>query len=118
MSSEEGKKKIKLLMMLEIIGKPPEHLVETLESLIKQMSEEKGVEIKSKDIKEPTQMKEQVGVMDKGGKEEAKQHNDFYTTFAEVEVDTETGSVKVTRVVAVQDAGKIINPLLARSQHI
>ncbi len=36
--------------------------------------------------------------------------------FAEVDVDTETGNVFVRRVVAVQDAGKIINPLLARSQ--
>lgn len=35
---------------------------------------------------------------------------------AEVEVDTETGEVRVLRVVAVQDAGKVINPLLAESQ--
>ncbi|MEM7164477.1 MAG: xanthine dehydrogenase family protein molybdopterin-binding subunit [Planctomycetota bacterium] len=35
---------------------------------------------------------------------------------AEVEVDTETGEVKVLKVVAVQDAGKVINPLLAESQ--
>jgi xanthine dehydrogenase YagR molybdenum-binding subunit len=36
--------------------------------------------------------------------------------FAEVEVDTETGIVKVTRVVAIHDAGRIIDPLTARSQ--
>ncbi len=36
--------------------------------------------------------------------------------FAEVEVDTETGIVRVTRVVAVHDAGRILDPLTARSQ--
>ena len=36
--------------------------------------------------------------------------------FAEVEVDTETGIVRVIRVVAVHDAGRIIDPLTARSQ--
>jgi xanthine dehydrogenase YagR molybdenum-binding subunit len=36
--------------------------------------------------------------------------------FAEVEVDTETGIVRVLNVVAVHDAGLIIDPLTARSQ--
>ncbi|MFN8571444.1 MAG: xanthine dehydrogenase family protein molybdopterin-binding subunit [Gemmatimonadaceae bacterium] len=36
--------------------------------------------------------------------------------FAEVEVDAETGHVRVIRLVAVHDAGRIINPLLAQSQ--
>jgi xanthine dehydrogenase YagR molybdenum-binding subunit len=36
--------------------------------------------------------------------------------FAEVEVDTETGSVRVVKVVAVQDCGLVVDPLLARSQ--
>ncbi|HGY91621.1 MAG TPA: xanthine dehydrogenase family protein molybdopterin-binding subunit [Planctomycetes bacterium] len=36
--------------------------------------------------------------------------------FAEVEVDTETGNVKVTRLVAVQDCGKVINAKTAESQ--
>ncbi|MBM3906461.1 MAG: xanthine dehydrogenase family protein [Gemmatimonadetes bacterium] len=36
--------------------------------------------------------------------------------FAEVEVDTETGVVRVLRIVAVHDAGRIINPALADSQ--
>ncbi|MCA9320541.1 MAG: xanthine dehydrogenase family protein molybdopterin-binding subunit, partial [Planctomycetes bacterium] len=36
--------------------------------------------------------------------------------FAEVEVDVETGEVRVIKVVAVQDCGKIINPKTATSQ--
>jgi xanthine dehydrogenase YagR molybdenum-binding subunit len=36
--------------------------------------------------------------------------------FVEVEVDTELGIVRVLRVVAVHDAGQIIDPLTARSQ--
>jgi xanthine dehydrogenase YagR molybdenum-binding subunit len=36
--------------------------------------------------------------------------------FAEVTVDTETGVVKVTRIVAVHDCGRPINPKLAESQ--
>lgn len=36
--------------------------------------------------------------------------------FAEVEVDTTTGVVRVLRVVAVHDAGRIVNPTLAESQ--
>jgi len=40
----------------------------------------------------------------------------FGAQFAEVEVDVETGIVRVLRIVAVHDAGRIINPLLAESQ--
>jgi len=36
--------------------------------------------------------------------------------FAEVEVDIETGVTRVIQVVAVHDAGRIVNPLTARSQ--
>jgi xanthine dehydrogenase YagR molybdenum-binding subunit len=36
--------------------------------------------------------------------------------FAEVEVDTRTGRVRVLRMVAVQDCGLVVNPLTARSQ--
>ena len=36
--------------------------------------------------------------------------------FAEIDVDTETGSVKVRRLVAVHDCGRPINPKLTESQ--
>ena len=40
----------------------------------------------------------------------------FGAQFAEVEVDLETGVVRVLRLVAAHDAGRIINPTLAESQ--
>ena len=72
MSSD--KLKINAVMILDIIGRPPEHLIESLEKIIEEMGKEKGVIIKSKKIKEPTLMKEQ---------------KEFYTTFAEIEVEIE-----------------------------
>ena len=66
--------KITAVMVLDVIGRPPEHLVETLEGLAKEIDGEKGVTVKLKSIKEPTLMKDQ---------------KDFYTTFAEIEVEVE-----------------------------
>jgi xanthine dehydrogenase YagR molybdenum-binding subunit len=40
----------------------------------------------------------------------------FGAHFAEVEVDVETGRVRVIRIVAAHDSGRIINPTLAESQ--
>jgi len=40
----------------------------------------------------------------------------FVAHFAEVEVDTEVGHVKVTKYVAAHDSGRIVNPLTAESQ--
>jgi CO/xanthine dehydrogenase Mo-binding subunit len=40
----------------------------------------------------------------------------FGAQFAEVEVDVETGQVRVLRVLSVHDSGRIINPTLATSQ--
>ncbi|MGD9275628.1 MAG: hypothetical protein PVJ67_00485 [Candidatus Pacearchaeota archaeon] len=71
MSSTE---KVKAALIIEVIGKPPEHLTETLGNLIKQISEEKGVEVVEKTIHEPTELKD---------------NKDFFTSFAEVEVEVE-----------------------------
>ena len=40
----------------------------------------------------------------------------FGANFAEVEVDTKTGKVDVTKIWAIHDSGKIINPVLAEGQ--
>src|SRR3569832_2051007 len=40
----------------------------------------------------------------------------FGAQFAEVEVDVETGVVRVLRIVSARDSGRIINPALAESQ--
>jgi len=44
--------------------------------------------------------------------------NSFAAHFAEVEVDPETGAIRVLRYVAVHDSGRIIHPEAARSQII
>lgn len=61
-------------IILEVMGRPPEHLIETLENLIKQIDEEPGVKVISKKINEPILMKER---------------DDFYTNFAEIELEVE-----------------------------
>ena len=40
----------------------------------------------------------------------------FNATFAEVEVDTLTGSVRVKKIISITDAGQIINPKMAEGQ--
>ncbi len=40
----------------------------------------------------------------------------FGAQFAEVEVDTETGAVRVLRIIASHDSGRILNPLTTSSQ--
>lgn len=71
-SGESGK--INAVMILEVLGRPPEHLTETLENLAKQIGEEKGVKVVDKKINSPEPMKEQ---------------KEFYTNFSEIEVETE-----------------------------
>ncbi|MBI2043852.1 hypothetical protein HYT24_00620 [Candidatus Pacearchaeota archaeon] len=71
MKSSEG---INAVFILEVIGRPKEHLTETLKDLIKNMDGEKGVHVLSKKINDPVLMKDQ---------------KDFYTSFAEIEVNVE-----------------------------
>jgi predicted transcriptional regulator len=68
MSSE---KKITAHMIIEALGKPPEHLVETLEGLVKEISEEKGVKVTESKVHEPKQVEEQ---------------KELYTDFVEIEI--------------------------------
>ena len=74
MNSIEETKGLSAVMIIEVIGRPPEHLTETLNDIIKKIDDEKGVNVKGKKINEPTLMKDQ---------------KNFYMNFAEIEVEIE-----------------------------
>jgi len=67
-------KKINAMLIFDVVGKPSEYLIETLENIIKKIGEEKGVSVKDKKVNEPVLMKNQ---------------KEFYTSFTEVEVEVE-----------------------------
>jgi len=66
--------KTSAMMIFEILGKPPEHLVTTLKEIIKKLGEEPGVEVKMQKIKEPAILKD---------------NKELYTTFAEIEIEVD-----------------------------
>lgn len=77
--------KIRTLFIFEILGKPPEHIVKSLEKMIDELAKQKGLEIVRKEIHEPKLIKEDEN------KEEKKQiiEEELYSTFAEVEILTD-----------------------------
>ena len=72
--SGDNEKKFTAIMIVEVMGRPKEHLVKTLENISKEISEEKGVKLQSKKINEPSLVKDQ---------------KDLFTTFAELEVEVD-----------------------------
>lgn len=70
----EETKGIRAIMIIEIIGRPPEHLIESLNKIIENIDKEKGVEVIEKKVGEPTLMKDQ---------------KDFYMSFAEIEMEVD-----------------------------
>ena len=67
-------KGIEAVMIIETLGRPPEHLIETMEEIVKNIDEEKGVVVKNKKIHEPTLIKDK---------------KDLYAAFIEIEVEVE-----------------------------
>ncbi len=91
-------KNISVKMIIEVAGRPPEHLTETLEKMIEKIGEEKDVSIEEKIIHEPVAMKDQ---------------KDFYTSFAEVEIKIEDISILSALVLKYMPAHvEIIEPEL------
>lgn len=64
---------IKFQAILEVVGKPKEHVAETLDAHLKKLEEEKDFEVIEKHIEEPVEQEEEKGV---------------YTSFAEIMVWT------------------------------
>lgn len=71
---EDETKNIEALLIIEVLGRPPEHVTETIENIIKMINEEKGISVISKKVHEPVLVKEQ---------------KDLYTSYAEIEVKLE-----------------------------
>jgi len=65
--------KIKATMIFEIMGKPPEYMIENLNEILGKLGSEKGVSVTGKKIREP----------------KAVENSDVFTSFAEVEVEIE-----------------------------
>ena len=70
MSSETQKFKAEIIV--EVLGKPKEHLITTLEGIAEQIDAEKGIKIIKKTIHEPNEVKEKEGM---------------FTTYAEFELE-------------------------------
>jgi hypothetical protein len=67
--------KIQAEMILEILGRPAEHIKVALTALVEKLGSEKGVKVISKTIHEPSPIKDS---------------KDLHTTFAEVSVEFDT----------------------------
>jgi len=74
MAFNKESKEVKAEMIIEVIGRPPEHLTEILNKIIEEMGKEKGVAVLRKKVNEPQVMKD---------------NPEFYTNFAEIEVEVE-----------------------------
>jgi len=61
-------------MIIEVVGRPPEHLTETLHKIIEEISKENGIVVIRKKVNDPQPMKD---------------NPEFYTNFVEVEVEVE-----------------------------
>jgi hypothetical protein len=66
--------KIRAMFVVEVLGRPQEYLIETLEDIINKIKEEQGVKVRESKINPPVLLKDQT---------------DFYTSFAEIEVETD-----------------------------
>src|SRR3989344_4914675 len=66
---------IQAMMILEILGKPKDHVLESLKALVDKLGTEKGIKILNKDVHDP------INVQDS---------KEIFTTFAEVEIQFET----------------------------
>tara|TARA_Y100000310_G_C20527794_1_gene736945 strand:- start:530 stop:1015 length:486 start_codon:yes stop_codon:yes gene_type:complete len=84
--------KIIVSFIIEILGRPKEHLEESLKNVVKKLNDEKGVRIIESKIHEPRllEQKPEQGineVKDKVEKAGMTTENEIYTMFAEVEAE-------------------------------
>lgn len=83
--------KIKAMFIFEILGKPPEFIIESLETHIKNLEKIKGIKILNKKINEPKPLDKQKIYNEKKLKPE--EISNLYTSFAEVEIEVDSLSL-------------------------
>jgi len=82
--ANEEKQKIKATIILEMIGRPKEHLAEVMAKIIEEIGKEKGVKVTGKKDNEPKNLENK----DKEGKViEVSEEQMLYTTFSEVDLE-------------------------------
>jgi hypothetical protein len=94
------KEPIKALIIVEMIGRPKEHLEETLKEYVKKICSEKGVRLVNEKVHEPKKIerkKEDKGEAD--NKKETKIEAELFSTFAEIEFEADDINVLMRIVV-------------------
>lgn len=71
--------KIRAMFIFEILGRPPEHIKETMSQLVDKLAELPGIEIDKKIVHDPKPVKEENANKEENAK-------GLFTTFAEVEI--------------------------------
>jgi len=79
-----SKKPITALMIIEMLGRPKEHLEETFKEYIKKISSEKDVTLINQKIHEPKKIEHKPDEK----KEEPRAEVELFLTFAEIEIET------------------------------
>lgn len=88
--------KITVSLILEVLGRPPENVIEALTNLLEKMSKEKGVSIKKKEFHDPIKI-------------EGSQ--DLYTSFVEIEAELDSLAQYFTLIFAYMPSHiELVNP--------
>ncbi|MBM3247425.1 hypothetical protein FJZ17_02710 [Candidatus Pacearchaeota archaeon] len=93
--TKKDNKKIKVRIILEILGRPKEHIMEVLKELVERINKEKGIQVTNKTINEAKvfERKDEKGNIIPKREEE----QELYSTFAEIEFE----AAEVTDLLAV-----------------
>jgi len=108
---KEDSQKVNSSLIFEIIGRPAGDLVTILDNVISQMNSEDGVKVLNKNIAEPKKLENKVGLAKEDKKGIMIEGNDFYSSFAEVELETDSIAILVTLIFKYMPAHvEVISP--------
>ncbi len=103
--AEKTEKTITASFIIEILGRPKEHVSDTLEKLTDELEKEKGITIINKKLYEPKKYEikkeedeeaEEEKQPPEKNKQEIKIENELFTSFADIEADFENMEALLT----------------------